>query len=108
MRKYKGVSYSVLLCVDGTMGQIEFQQRTRKAVDQAIDLYYKARKESAMNLYEVIVWDQRAATERANERLAATSEENAKFAVLRKVLEPEEDLDDLDIFIGLVGTLKKM
>lgn len=101
---------AVRFSIDCGLYQATFQEKIRKTTETAIDHYYSGRKNrkdlGTMYLYDVIVWDQNKNELRARKFVASKNQENAQFAVLREYLADDEEPDDLDVFVGVVGKLK--
>jgi hypothetical protein len=95
--------------VDGNLSERQFDRQMRMVIEGAVNEYHKnveKRKGQKMEVvYEVIVVTPEL--EIIRELVIATSKENAKFDVLRRMLPPDQKPDDIDVFVGEVGTLKK-
>lgn len=98
----------VVWYVDANLSEGRFDLQMKSIIEAAVNEYHrnlKRRKEKEVKyLYDVrVVLQDESIVEKS---IVATSEDNAKFKMLREVLEPGQDPDEVDIFVGKIGALK--
>lgn len=97
----------VIWYVDASLSEYQFDRFMKEIIEAAVSEYHSNRdrkEEEVRYLYDVrVVLPDESIVEGS---IVATSEDNAKFKMLREVLEEGQDPDDVDIFVGKVGALK--